>query len=76
MAIPSLFVEYTGDQATFPSVAREMYDALASADKTYDHVPGTHFGGPIAEGARPGGQFAGATVAKWLTERFPTAPKH
>ncbi len=76
VAIPSLFVEYTGDQATFPSVAREMYDALASADKTYDHVPGTHFGGPIAEGARPGGEYAGEVVAKWLGERFPTAPLH
>ena len=72
-----MFVEYTGDQATFPSVAREMFAALGSADKSYDSVPGTHFGGPISDGARPGGQFAGETVGKWLAERFPTAPpKH
>lgn len=72
--IPSLFVEYTGDQATFPSVSREMFAALGSADKTHDSVPGTHFGGPITDGARPGGEFAGDVVTKWLAERFPTMP--
>ena len=72
--MPSLFVEYTGDQATFPSVAGEMYAAIGAADKTYDKVPGTHFGGPITDGARPGGEYAGEVVATWLGERFPLAP--
>lgn len=74
VTVPSLFVEYTGDQATFPSVAGEMYAAIGAADKTYDKVPGTHFGGPITDGARPGGEYAGEVVATWLGERFPLAP--
>lgn len=74
VTIPTLFVEYTGDQATFPSVARAMYAALGAGDKTYEKVPGTHFGGPIAEGAKPGGAYAGAAVAAWLQARFPLTP--
>jgi hypothetical protein len=73
VAIPSLFVEYTGDQATFPSVARDMFDALGAADKTCQQARGTHFGGPVAEGARPGGEEAGAFVTAWVRDRFPLA---
>lgn len=71
VTIPTLFVEYTGDQATFPSVAKRMYEALGAADRTYTHVPGTHFGGSITEGARPGGAFAGEQLAAWIASRFP-----
>jgi len=72
--VPSLFVEYTGDQATFPSVARQMFDAIGSSDKQYERAPGTHFGGPIRDGARPGGEYAGEILSAWLGDRFPLAP--
>jgi hypothetical protein len=73
VTIPSLFLEYTGDQATFPSVAREMFEEIASKDKTHERVVGTHFGGsPTADGP-PGGALGGAKVVEWLGQRFPHA---
>jgi len=73
ITIPSIFVEYTADQATYPSVSRKMYDAIGSSDKTRESVVGTHFGGsPTADGP-PGGAHAGAKVVEWLRQRFPHA---
>jgi len=68
--IPSLLIEYTGDQATFPSVARDMFAAIGAADKTHKRIAGTHFGGsPTADGP-PGGALAGEAIVGWLRERF------
>ena len=50
---PTLFVELTGDQAAFPADSRAMLTALGSADLTAESVRGTHFGGPVEEGAAP-----------------------
>jgi hypothetical protein len=73
VTIPSLFVEYTADQATFPSVAREMFEAIGASDKTHERIVGTHFGGsPTADGP-PGGALAGAAIVEWLGRRFPHA---
>lgn len=69
--IPSLFVEYTGDQSTFPSVARAMFSALGAGDKTHERVEGTHFGGSLTPDGPPGGALAGKVVVEWLGERFP-----
>ncbi|HET6952480.1 MAG TPA: hypothetical protein VFI47_19020 [Acidimicrobiales bacterium] len=73
VTIPSLFVEYTGDQATFPSVAREMFAALGSADKTHERIVGTHFGGSPTPDGPPGGALAGEAIVAWLRERFANA---
>jgi hypothetical protein len=70
VTIPSIFIEYTADQATYPSVATAMYEALGSADRTHESVVGTHFGGsPVPEGP-PGGAAAGARLSSWLQQRF------
>ncbi|WP_313404527.1 alpha/beta hydrolase [Aeromicrobium sp.] len=68
---PSLLVEFTGDQACFPSDARAMYDALSSQDKRHVKVAGRHFGQALREGARSGADLAGEQVIRWLNERFP-----
>lgn len=68
--VPSLFVELTGDQACFPEDVSRMSDALGSSDKTRVAVEGTHFGGPIAEGAPTGAALAAAEIGAWLSERF------
>jgi len=73
VTIPSLFVEYTADQATFPSVANEMYTAIGASDKTRERVVGTHFGGSPTTDGPPGGALAGAKVVQWLQQRFPHA---
>jgi hypothetical protein len=63
---PSLFIELTGDQASFPDDARAMYQALASPDKTFRRVRGTHFGGPVADGEPTGAAAAAAEIGTWL----------
>jgi hypothetical protein len=68
---PTLFVELTGDQACFPEDAKTMVDALGSADRTHVRVSGTHFGGPIREGAPTGAGLAAAEIGGWLAARFP-----
>ena len=67
---PTLFVELTGDQACFPEDATNMVDALGSADKAHVRVPGTHFGGPIRDGAPTGASLAAAELGAWLANRF------
>lgn len=67
---PSLFVELTGDQACFPEDASRMVRALGSPDKTHSRVAGTHFGGPITDGAPTGSTLAAAEIGEWLAERF------
>lgn len=71
VTIPSLFVEYTADQATFPTVADEMFRQIGSSDKTRERVVGTHFGGSPTPDGPPGGELCGARVVAWLGERFP-----
>jgi hypothetical protein len=71
--IPTLFVDYTGDQIAFPSVVKELFSFVGSQEKTYERVRGTHFGGPIAPGEVPGAEGAASTVVNWLRQRFPSA---
>lgn len=71
--IPSLFIEYTGDQATFPSVALEMFNAIGAADKSHERIVGTHFGGSPDPDGPPGGAISGRAIVEWLGRRFPRA---
>ncbi|OZC87083.1 alpha/beta hydrolase [Rhodococcus sp. 06-412-2C] len=67
---PSLFVELTGDQACFPEDASRMAEALGSVDKTRVAIEGTHFGGPIRDGAPTGASLAAADIGAWLSQHF------
>jgi hypothetical protein len=69
--IPTLVVEYTGDQVAFPSTVNEIFTLLGSRDKAHDRVRGTHFGGPITPGEVPGAELAEAVIVGWLRQRFP-----
>ncbi|KKC06914.1 hypothetical protein [Mycobacterium nebraskense] len=73
VTIPSLFIEYTGDQATFPSVAREMFDAIGATDKAHERIVGTHFGGSPTPDGPPGGALSGNSIVSWLRQRVPSA---
>lgn len=70
VTIPSLFIEYTGDQATFPSVARDLFDAIGASDKIHERIVGTHFGGSPTPDGPPGGARSGQAIVSWLGERF------
>ncbi|RYJ29816.1 hypothetical protein CU044_1640 [Streptomyces sp. L-9-10] len=70
---PTLLVELTGDQASFPQDTSAMLSSLGSADVTHRSVRGLHFGGPIAPGEPTGSGLAAEVIGAWLAERFPLA---
>jgi hypothetical protein len=72
VSVPSLVIEFTGDQIGFPGVIARIVDSLGSTDKARVPVRGTHFGGPIAPGEPTGAALASAVVLEWLAKRFPT----
>lgn len=68
---PVLIVEYTGDQACFPSDVKNIVDAIASADKSHHRVRGDHHGRALTPQEAPGRLEAGQLLAAWLRDRFP-----
>jgi hypothetical protein len=74
VAVPTLFIEVTGDQAAFPADSRRMVDALGAKDLTAATVRGLHFGGRIADGQPTGNELAAAEIIDWLTKRHELTP--
>jgi hypothetical protein len=74
IAVPTLFIELTGDQAAFPADSRRMIDALGAKDLSTATVRGLHFGGAIAKGEPTGAELAAAEIADWLGARHALAP--
>ena len=68
--VPTLLLEFTGDQASFPSDTSAFAAALAAGDLTVDSVPGTHFGGPANPDGPPGHELAAGVIKRWLSARF------
>lgn len=66
VTVPTLLIEFTGDQACFPADIKRMQKALGATDLTVVSVPGTHFGGPIVEGAPTGASLAAQQIGPWL----------
>jgi pimeloyl-ACP methyl ester carboxylesterase len=73
ITIPTMYVEFSGDAAAFPSDADRMFTAIRSDDKTRDRVRGLHFGQPLAPDEPTGYEAASAVIAPWLAGRFATA---
>jgi hypothetical protein len=67
---PALLVEYTGDVSTFPSVAREIFAAIGSSQKSHLRVRGDHHGRALATGEELGRNIAGRLIRDWLREHF------
>lgn len=68
--IPSLVIEYTGDQACFPGDVQTIYDALAAQDKQHLRIRGDHHGRALTDDEEPGRYQAGRDLAGWLQARF------
>ena len=66
-----LVIEYTGDQACFPSDVQRIVEAIGSPDKRHLSVRGDHHGRALASGEPPGRLEAGRLLAEWLQARFP-----
>ncbi|MEB3023139.1 alpha/beta hydrolase [[Mycobacterium] crassicus] len=71
--VPSVFIEFSGDSAAFPSDSQRMYEALASTDKSRHTVRGQHFGQPLSKGEPTGYAAAADHIAEWLNARGFTA---
>ncbi|MCP9968083.1 hypothetical protein LUX57_25430 [Actinomadura madurae] len=73
--LPTLYLEFSGDQAALPAVSARMFEALAGQDKVRHIVRGQHFGQPVAEGEPTGYAAAAVHIDRWLAGRFATAPQ-
>jgi hypothetical protein len=67
--VPSLLVEYTGDQTTFPLAIADIFSRIGSTDKTHVRVRGDHHGRPLDDGDEPGRAIAARSVGEWLHQQ-------
>jgi hypothetical protein len=65
VTVPTLYLEFSGDQTLLPADAGRLYDAIGAADKERGVIPGLHFGAALP-GQRPGIELAAAAVLDWL----------
>lgn len=68
LVLPSFVIEYTGDQAAFPSDMAAIYDSIGTTAKRRERVRGNHHGQALAEGEESGQVVAGRLVQQWLRE--------
>ena len=68
LVVPSLVIEYTGDQAAFPSDMDAIYDSIGATSKQRERVRGNHHGQPLIDGEASGQSLVGESVQQWLRE--------
>lgn len=68
---PTLLIEYTGDQACFPSVIADIYASIGSTEKQHRRVRGDHHGRALTKDEEAGRYVAGRALKDWLRETFP-----
>lgn len=66
MVQPTLLVEYTGDQCTFPADIHTIYEQIGSTQKQHIRVRGNHHGMALRAGEEPGQKLAGQHIVEWL----------
>lgn len=67
---PTLLLEYTGDQCTFPGDIEEIFGWIGAEDKTHVRVRGNHHGMALSRDEEPGQRVVGQNVIEWLNSRF------
>lgn len=65
---PTLLLEYTGDQCTFPADIEAIYGQIASQEKRHIRVRGNHHGMALSPDEEPGQRIAGRHIVEWLRE--------
>ncbi len=68
LSLPSFVIEYTGDQAAFPSDMAAIYQSIGATNKRSEKVRGNHHGQALTEGEESGQIVAGRLVQQWLNE--------
>lgn len=66
VTLPSFIIEYTGDQAAFPSDMEAIYAGLGASARRRERVRGNHHGQPLADGEESGQALAGRLLQEWL----------
>jgi len=69
VSVPTLLVEYAGDQTTFPLQVQEIFSWIGSSDKHHVRVRGDHHGRPLSGGEVPGRLLAAQEITSWLASR-------
>ncbi|QRQ83442.1 alpha/beta hydrolase [Cupriavidus oxalaticus] len=65
---PTLLLEYTGDQCTFPADIRAIYEQIPAEHKRHLRVRGNHHGMALSREEEPGQRIAGRHIIEWLRE--------
>lgn len=68
LQLPSLVIEYTGDQAAFPSDLDAIYASIGTSRKRRERVRGNHHGQELSEGEESGQLVAGRLLQQWLRD--------
>lgn len=71
LVLPTLVVEYTGDQACFPGDVKRIVEAIRATDKLHVRIRGDHHGRALSPDEEPGRAAAGRQLAEWLRAKFP-----
>lgn len=67
---PTLLLEYTGDQCTFPADIEAIYRQIPGTDKQHLRVRGNHHGLALSGDEEPGQRIAGRHIVGWLREHM------
>ncbi|WP_250481227.1 alpha/beta hydrolase [Caballeronia sp. GAOx1] len=68
--LPTLLLEYTGDQCAFPEDFDRIYSDIAAKDKSRVKVRGNHHGMALTRDEPSGREVAGEHIGGWLNKTF------
>ncbi len=63
--MPTLYLEFSGDQTLLPADADKLYDMIGAPEKERGVISGLHFGAALP-GRRPGIELAADAILDWL----------
>ncbi len=75
VTVPTLYLEFSGDQTLLPADAGQLYHAIGAADKERGVIPGLHFGAALP-GHRPGIELAADEGFSTGSDSSSTTPRH
>jgi pimeloyl-ACP methyl ester carboxylesterase len=64
--LPTLMIDYTGDNTVFPSDGAAIFASLRTNQKSRSSIRGNHHGQPLAEGDPSGQLLAGEAIQEFL----------
>jgi pimeloyl-ACP methyl ester carboxylesterase len=69
VTLPTLLLEFTGDQASFPADIALYGKVIGATELTVAAVDGTHFGDRLSEGTPTGNELAAERILSWIAKR-------